>query len=102
MLSDHPPAPRQAVGGFSESGIVINWFPNSDCHKLILNGCDGLGRVPDRKEDRSMKKWLGKILLGGSLIACSAIFYLLHYVLFHDAHHIFVYLVGDIAPTPIL
>ena len=44
-----------------------------------------------------MKKWLGQILLGGSLIACSALFYWLHYILFHDAHHIFVYLVGDIA-----
>ncbi len=44
-----------------------------------------------------MKKWLGYIVLGGSLVACSASFYLLHYFLFHDAHHIFVYLVGDIA-----
>lgn len=31
------------------------------------------------------------------MITCSAIFYLLHYILFHDAHHIFIYLVGDIA-----
>lgn len=38
-----------------------------------------------------------KMLLGLSLIALSALFYLLHFVLFRDAHHIFIYLVGDIA-----
>lgn len=40
-------------------------------------------------------KW--QILLGVSLISLSAIFYLIHYLLFRDAHHIFLYLVGDIA-----
>jgi len=40
-------------------------------------------------------KW--QILLGVSLITLSAIFYLIHYFLFRDAHHIFLYLVGDIA-----
>ena len=44
-----------------------------------------------------MKKWFRQILLGVVLVGCSVIFYLFHYVLFHDAHHIFVYLVGDIA-----
>lgn len=40
-------------------------------------------------------KW--QILLGVSLISLSAIFYLIHYFIFRDAHHIFLYLVGDIA-----
>lgn len=44
-----------------------------------------------------MKKWLPQILQGALLVVLSAVFYTLHYVLFHDAHHIFVYLVGDIA-----
>jgi hypothetical protein len=38
-----------------------------------------------------------QILLGLSLVVLSAIFYLLHYAIFRDAHHIFLYLVGDIA-----
>lgn len=40
-------------------------------------------------------KW--QILLGVALVILSAIFYLIHYALFRDAHHIFIYMVGDIA-----
>ena len=36
-------------------------------------------------------------MLGLSLLALSVVFYLLHYMIFRDAHHIFIYLVGDIA-----
>ena len=38
-----------------------------------------------------------RVILGLSLILLSAAVYYLHYLLFHDAHHIFIYLVGDIA-----
>jgi len=38
-----------------------------------------------------------RVLLGLLLVLLSVFFYALHYALFHDAHHIFVYLVGDIA-----
>jgi hypothetical protein len=38
-----------------------------------------------------------QILLGISLIVLSTIFYLIHYAIFRDVHHIFLYLVGDIA-----
>ena len=38
-----------------------------------------------------------QILLGLSLIALSAVVYLIHYFIFRDAHHIFIYMVGDIA-----
>lgn len=38
-----------------------------------------------------------RILLGISLIGLSGLFYLLHYVIFRDAHHIFLYLIGDVA-----
>jgi hypothetical protein len=31
----------------------------------------------------------------------SAAFYFFHYAIFHDAHHIFIYMVGDIAFVPI-
>jgi len=40
-------------------------------------------------------KW--QILLGVVLLGLSALVYVLHYLLFHDAHHIFIYLVGDVA-----
>jgi hypothetical protein len=40
-------------------------------------------------------KW--QILLGVILITLSAIFYLIHFAIFRDAHHIFLYLIGDIA-----
>ena len=44
-----------------------------------------------------MKHFSRQILLGLSLIALSLIFYLLHYAVFRDAHHIFLYLIGDVA-----
>ncbi|MCJ7664713.1 MAG: hypothetical protein MUO24_10805 [Desulfobacterales bacterium] len=48
-----------------------------------------------------MKQFRWKILLAASLILLSAIFYLIHYAIFKDAHHIFLYLIGDIAFVPI-
>lgn len=44
-----------------------------------------------------MKRFTWQILLGLSLIVLSVIFYLLHYAIFRDPHHIFLYLIGDIA-----
>ena len=38
-----------------------------------------------------------RVLMGLLLVLLSVFFYALHYALFHDAHHIFIYLVGDIA-----
>ena len=48
-----------------------------------------------------MKRLNWPIILGLSLIALSALFYLVHYAIFKDAHHIFIYMVGDIAFVPI-
>jgi hypothetical protein len=44
-----------------------------------------------------MKHFKWQIILGVSLITLSAIFYCIHYFIFRDAHHIFLYLLGDIA-----
>ncbi|MEA2021772.1 MAG: hypothetical protein U9N08_04785, partial [Candidatus Caldatribacteriota bacterium] len=38
-----------------------------------------------------------QVLLGLSLIVLSTLVYLIHYFIFRDAHHIFIYLIGDIA-----
>jgi len=48
-----------------------------------------------------MKKINWQVLLAGALIACSALIYFIHYLLFGDAHHIWIYLVGDIAFVPV-
>jgi len=40
------------------------------------------------------------ILMALGLVAASVALYGLHYLLFHDAHHIWIYLVGDIAFLP--
>ena len=45
-----------------------------------------------------MKKFLNwQILLALILVALSVIFYCFHYLIFRDVHHIFLYLIGDIA-----
>ena len=48
-----------------------------------------------------MKRFSWQILLGLSLIALSAILYLIHYTIFRDSHHIIIYLIGDIAFLPV-
>jgi hypothetical protein len=44
-----------------------------------------------------LRKIRWQLLLGLALVFLSAGFYFLHYLLFHDIHHIFVFLIGDIA-----
>jgi hypothetical protein len=45
-----------------------------------------------------MKRFLSwQVILGLVLIALSAVIYYAHYLIFRDAHHIFLYLIGDIA-----
>jgi hypothetical protein len=48
-------------------------------------------------EDQRMKSPNWQILLGISLVILSAAVYLIHYLIFRDAHHIFIFLVEDIA-----
>jgi|GEM_PF-1603721 len=47
------------------------------------------------------KKYGWYISLGIALLILSAALYVLHFVVFHDAHHIFIYLLGDNAFIPI-
>jgi len=39
--------------------------------------------------------------MGALLVGASALVYWFHYLLFHDPHHIFLYLVGDVAFVPL-
>ena len=48
-----------------------------------------------------MKRLNWQVLLALSLIIMSLLLYLLHYAIFRDPHHIYIYLVGDIAFVPI-
>ena len=48
-----------------------------------------------------MKRYRWQILLGVALILLSAILYYIHYAIFKDAHHIYIYLLGDIAFIPV-
>lgn len=48
-----------------------------------------------------MKRFRWPILLGSSLIVLSIVLYLTHYAIFRDIHHIFIYMLGDIAFLPI-
>ena len=47
-------------------------------------------------------KWISwQLILGIALVLLSALLYTLHYALFHDMHHIVIYLLGDIAFVPV-
>ena len=41
------------------------------------------------------------IVIGAVFLAASALFYYVHYLIFHDVHHIFIYMLGDFAFLPI-
>ena len=44
-----------------------------------------------------MKHLKSHLILALGLIFCSFVFYFIHYKVFHDLHHLFIYMVGDIA-----
>ena len=44
--------------------------------------------------DEIMKRINWQVLLGMCLLVLSALFYFLHYLIFRDPHHIFIYLIG--------
>ncbi len=48
-----------------------------------------------------MKDLRWQITIGISLVVLSAILYLIHFIIFHDAEHIWIYLLGDIAFIPV-
>lgn len=48
-----------------------------------------------------MRRYLNFIILAVILIALSALIYFVHYLIFRDVHHIFIYLVGDLAFLPL-
>jgi hypothetical protein len=48
-----------------------------------------------------MRQWRWQLFLGIGLVALSALLYSIHYVFFHDLHHILIYMVGDVAFVPI-
>ena len=41
------------------------------------------------------------LILGGIFAAFSALLYFIHYLIFEDVHHIFIYMVGDLAFLPL-
>ena len=43
------------------------------------------------------RRFSWQLVLGITLIALSALVYLIHYLIFRDAHHIFIYMIGDVA-----
>ncbi len=48
-----------------------------------------------------MKRLNWQIALGITLVVLSALLYVLHFFIFRDVHHIFIYMLGDIAFVPI-
>jgi len=47
------------------------------------------------------KQYKAVIILGLIFIPLSALIYFIHYLIFHDTHHIFIYLLGDLALIPL-
>ena len=48
-----------------------------------------------------MWRWSTLLLLAGLFAAASGIVYLVHYAIFQDTHHIFIFLLGDLAFLPL-
>jgi hypothetical protein len=50
---------------------------------------------------RGLRRYKTILLLAGIFVALSALTYLVHYYIFQDPHHIFIYMVGDLAFLPL-
>jgi len=48
-----------------------------------------------------MRRYRTFIMLAGIFLAVSGLAYLIHYYIFRDIHHIFIYMIGDLAYLPI-
>jgi hypothetical protein len=48
-----------------------------------------------------MRRYSNLIILAVILIGISALLYFVHYLIFRDVHHIFIYMVGDLAFLPL-
>lgn len=48
-----------------------------------------------------MKRLSWQVRLGVALVLASAALYAMHFLIFRDAHHIFLYLIGDLAFVPV-
>ncbi len=48
-----------------------------------------------------MRRYRTILLVALAFIAASALLYYIHYLIFHDVHHIFIYMVGDLAFLPL-
>ena len=48
-----------------------------------------------------MRRYLNFIALALIFIALSALLYFVHYLIFRDVHHIFIYMIGDLAFLPL-
>ncbi len=48
-----------------------------------------------------MRRYRTLLVVALAFIAVSAITYFIHYQIFHDVHHIFIYMVGDLAFLPL-
>ena len=48
-----------------------------------------------------MRRYSKFLILAGIFMALSGLTYLLHYYIFRDVHHIFIYLIGDLAFLPL-
>lgn len=68
---------------------------------MEINYLYGLIFLKFLEKGKTMKvpKW--QLILAISLVLLSAILYTLHFFIFRDAHHIFIYLLGDVAFVPI-
>ena len=68
---------------------------------ILLTIISKTGTLTIYFEAVTMKKYRWQILLSASLVLLSAVFYTIHFLIFRDSHHIFIYLVGDIAFVPL-
>lgn len=48
-----------------------------------------------------MKRYMTYIKIAGIFMALSGLIYFIHYLIFRDPHHIFIYMIGDLAFLPL-
>jgi hypothetical protein len=58
-------------------------------------------RYTDVWEETKMKRHKDFLLIAALFITLSVLIYFIHYLIFRDMHHIFIYMIGDLAFVPL-
>lgn len=86
---------------FENHAITSFRLPPSELHKRAKLYVTPIIKSVCLEGVRCMKRLSWQVRMGLILVLISAIIYVIHFFIFRDPHHIFIYMIGDLAFLPV-